>query len=168
MFLKPSALSPRWFALTRRGGRLSVFDIDWETQFVDSPHAQTTRLITRSFCDSFKNGWIGRQLPRLFKQHGMTDISITPQTIILEFPVRGAAPRWPSDARAAKAGLLSSADLERWWMHLRQAHQADTFFLESPDYASPARRAESIGTVFGKSAGTYANGSRPASAGNLV
>ncbi len=30
-----------------RGGRLSVFDFDWETQIVDSPYPETTRLITR-------------------------------------------------------------------------------------------------------------------------
>jgi len=36
----------------RPGGRLSVFDFDWETQFVDSPCQGTTRLIMRSFCDS--------------------------------------------------------------------------------------------------------------------
>jgi ubiquinone/menaquinone biosynthesis C-methylase UbiE len=48
-----------------RGGRLSVFDFDWETQIVDSPYLETTRLITRSFCGGFKNGWIGRRLPRI-------------------------------------------------------------------------------------------------------
>lgn len=28
------------------GGRMSVFDFDWETQFCDSPHKDTTRRIT--------------------------------------------------------------------------------------------------------------------------
>ena len=32
-----------------RGGRLSVFDFDWETQIVDSPYPETTRLITLLF-----------------------------------------------------------------------------------------------------------------------
>ena len=72
--------------VTRQGGRLSIFDFDWETQIVDSPYKETTRLITRSFCDSFKNGWIGRRLPRLFKHHGMKDISVTPQTIMISYP----------------------------------------------------------------------------------
>jgi ubiquinone/menaquinone biosynthesis C-methylase UbiE len=27
----------------RRGGRLSVFDFDWETQIIDSPYTQTGR-----------------------------------------------------------------------------------------------------------------------------
>ena len=110
----------------RRGGRLSVFDFDWETQIVDSPYTETTRLITRSFCDNFKNGWIGRRLPRLFKQHGMTDVSIAPQTIILNYPFLELL-LGGHLTRAQQAGLVSSADAERWWTNLREAHEAGTF-----------------------------------------
>ena len=110
----------------RRGGRLSVFDFDWETQIVDSPYTETTRLITRSFCDNFKNGWIGRRLPRLFKQHGMTDVSIAPQTIILNYPFLELL-LGGHLTRAQQAGVVSSADAERWWTNLREAHEAGTF-----------------------------------------
>jgi ubiquinone/menaquinone biosynthesis C-methylase UbiE len=113
--------------VTRRGGRLSVFDFDWETQIVDSPYRETTRLITRSFCDSFKNGWIGRRLPRLFKQHAMRDVSVTPQTIIISYPFLELL-LGGHVTRAQQAGVISSADAERWWTHLREAHDAGTFF----------------------------------------
>jgi ubiquinone/menaquinone biosynthesis C-methylase UbiE len=111
----------------RRGGRLSVFDFDWEAQIVDSPYTQTTRQITRSFCDSFKNGWIGRRLPRLFRQHAMTDVSITPRTIILSYPFSELL-LGGHVTRAQHAGALSPADVEQWWTHLREAHEAGTFF----------------------------------------
>ena len=110
----------------RPGGRLSVFDFDWETQIVDSPLVQTTRLITRSFCDSFKNGWIGRRLPRLFKQHAMRNISMTPQTIFISYPFLELL-LGGHLTRAQQAAAVSSADVERWWTHLRQAHDAGTF-----------------------------------------
>jgi len=42
--------------VVRPGGRLSVFDMDWETQFCDSPHREVTRKIALSFCDGMKNG----------------------------------------------------------------------------------------------------------------
>jgi ubiquinone/menaquinone biosynthesis C-methylase UbiE len=112
----------------RRGGRLSVFDFDWETQIIDSPYTQTTRQITRSFCDSFKNGWIGRRLPRLFKQHAMIDISITPQTVILSYPFAELL-LGGHLTRAQQAGVVSSADVEQWWIHLHGAHEAGTFFF---------------------------------------
>ena len=111
----------------RRGGRLSVFDFDWETQIVDSPYMETTRLITRSFCDSFKNGWVGRRLPRLFKQHDMKDISVTPQTIMISYPFLELL-LGGHVTRAQRAGVVSADDVEPWWTHLREAHHAGTFF----------------------------------------
>jgi len=111
----------------RRGGRLAVFDFDWETQIVDSPYVETTRLITRSFCDSFKNGWIGRRLPRLFKQHDMKGISVTPQTIMISYPFLELL-LGGHVTRAQQAGVVSADDAERWWTHLHEAHEAGTFF----------------------------------------
>ena len=110
-----------------RGGRLSIFDFDWETQIVHSPYKETTRAITRSFCDSFKNGWIGRRLPRLFKQHAMRDISVTPQTIIISYPFLELL-LGGHVTRAQQAGVVSADDAERWWRHLREAHDDGTFF----------------------------------------
>ena len=71
---------------------------------------ETTRLITHSFCDSFKNGWIGRRLPRLFEQHAMTDVRVSPQTIFFvgkapegvipgSIPLRGLSRRQGSSRR---------------------------------------------------------------------
>jgi SAM-dependent methyltransferase len=89
-----------------RGGRLSVFDFDWETQIVDSPYPETTRLITRSFCDSFKNGWIGRRLPRFQatwydrrNRHASHDHHF--------LPVPGASARRASRPRAASRRCVS-------------------------------------------------------------
>ncbi len=69
----------------RPGGRMAVHDFDWETQFCDSPYKDTTRKIALSFCDGMKNGWIGRCLPRLFRDVGMTDISVSFQTITVTY-----------------------------------------------------------------------------------
>jgi ubiquinone/menaquinone biosynthesis C-methylase UbiE len=110
----------------RPGGRLSVFDFDWETQFIDSPYPETTRLITRSFCDSFKNGWIGRRLPRLFKRHAMTDVLVTPRTVMITYPFLELL-LGGHVTRAQQAGALPPAEAERWWAHLREAHADGTF-----------------------------------------
>jgi len=113
--------------VTRRGGRLSVFETDFETLMVDSPHVQITRQIARSFCDSHKNGWMGRQLPRLLRHHGITELSVTPHTIVMTCPelellLGGHL------VRAQQAGVVTAADVERWWTHLRAAHETGTSF----------------------------------------
>ena len=111
----------------RPGGRMVVLDFDWESQFCDSPLKDTTRKIALSFCDGMKNGWIGRCLPRLFREFGMTDISVSFQTItvtydFLQLLLAGHV------ARAVAAGILSEQEADLWWTHLAQAN-AEGIFL---------------------------------------
>ncbi len=49
--------------VTRKGsGRITIFDPDWDTLVIDSKFKETTRRILQMRSDSFRNGWIGRQL----------------------------------------------------------------------------------------------------------
>jgi len=110
----------------RAGGRMAVQDFDWETQFCDSPHKDTTRKIALSFCDSMKNGWIGRRLPRLFREVGMIDVKVSFQTItvtyeFLELLLGGHV------ARAVASGILSGEEADLWWTNLAQAGAEGTF-----------------------------------------
>ena len=45
--------------VTRRGGQVVVFDLDWDTLIIDHPDKETTRTIVLSYSDSIRNGWIG-------------------------------------------------------------------------------------------------------------
>ncbi len=109
----------------RPGGRMAVQDFDWETQFCDSPYKDTTRKIALSLCDGLKNGWIGRRLPRLFREVGMTDVSVSLQTItvthdFLQLFLGGHV------ARAVSIGVLSEQEADLWWAHLAQANNEGT------------------------------------------
>jgi SAM-dependent methyltransferase len=113
--------------VTRPGGRLVVFDFDWDAAIVDSGCRDTTRVIMRSFADTIRNGWIGRQLPRRFRELGLTEIDVVPQMIFLhrEF----AQLLWGGHlTRAQEAGVLSPAEVERWWADLSRADGNGTFF----------------------------------------
>jgi ubiquinone/menaquinone biosynthesis C-methylase UbiE len=117
------------FEMTRvlkPGGRMSVFDFDWETQFCDSPHKETTRKITQSFCDGMRNGWSGRTLPRLFKANGMDEITVKPRTMFLTYPFLELL-LGGHVARACAAGLVSREEADQWWTHLAQANRAGVF-----------------------------------------
>ena len=108
------------------GGRMAVADFDWETQFCDSPHRDLTRRIALSFCDGMKNGWIGRQLPRLYGEIGMTEVAVSLQTVtvshdFLHLLLGGHV------ARAVSAGILSEQEANLWWSHLAQANAEGTF-----------------------------------------
>jgi ubiquinone/menaquinone biosynthesis C-methylase UbiE len=111
----------------RPRGRMAVHDFDWESLFCDSPFKDTTRKIANSFCDGMKNGWIGRQLPRLFREVGMTDVSLTFLTVTFPFSfvqllLGGHV------AQTVSAGTLSEQEANQWWTHLAQVSEEGTLF----------------------------------------
>ena len=69
--------------VTKPGGSVVIAEVDWETLIVDHPNAALTRKIMHHHCDDkHRNGWIGRQLPRLFKKTRL-DVYVVPAAIIL-------------------------------------------------------------------------------------
>lgn len=110
----------------RPGGRMAVHDFDWETQFCDSPYTETTRKIALSFCDGMKNGWIGRRLPRLFREVGMTDVALSFQTVTMPYDFLPLL-LGGHVARAVSGGVLSEHEADRWWTHLARANDQGTF-----------------------------------------
>lgn len=110
----------------RRGGRMAVLDFDWESQFCDSPYKETTRKIFISFCDGLKNGWIGRQLPRMFRAANMEDIAVTFRTVLLHYDFLQLL-LGGHIARAVSSGMISEGEADLWWTHLSRANREGTF-----------------------------------------
>jgi ubiquinone/menaquinone biosynthesis C-methylase UbiE len=114
--------------VVRPGGRVVVFDFDWDTVFVDSPYKETTRKIVQTFSDGIKHGWIGRSLPRLFHAAGLTEITCVPHAVRIYY----AFAQRLLDGHLAKAqatGILSADELTCWWEHLEKAEAAGQFHL---------------------------------------
>jgi SAM-dependent methyltransferase len=97
--------------VTRRGGRVAAMDFDWDTLIIDSLHKDATRLIARSFSDGIRHGWIGRQMPRLFREHGLMDVSIVPFQVFvpLEFLELLSADTCPRPITFLQIGAVSAA-----------------------------------------------------------
>jgi len=105
---------------------MAVHDFDWETQFCDSPYKEITRKIALSFCDGIKNGWIGRCLPRLFGEIGMTE-SRFPSTPSPP-PTISSNSFWVGTLLVpSPRDVLSEHEANLWWTHLAQASALGTF-----------------------------------------
>jgi SAM-dependent methyltransferase len=112
--------------VTRPGGRVSVFDFDWDTMFIDSPHRDVTRAVVRSFSDHMKNGWIGRQLSRLLRQSGFDDLTLHALALLVPFPFFELLAGGHL-ARMAASGAVPRRELDAWSADLAQAHAAGHF-----------------------------------------
>jgi ubiquinone/menaquinone biosynthesis C-methylase UbiE len=106
--------------VTRKGGRVVVFDFDWDTLIIDHPDKETTRTIVRSFSDSVQNGWIGRQLPRLFKEQHLEVLSLDPVQIFLHYALTELA-FGGHLAQLQASGTLTPGQAQQWWEYLRHA-----------------------------------------------
>jgi ubiquinone/menaquinone biosynthesis C-methylase UbiE len=109
-----------------RGGRLSVFDFDWETQVCDSPYKETTRKIALTFCDGMKNGWIGRRMPRLFASHGIADVAVQTATLFLTYEFLKLL-LGGHVARLHATGVVSREEANQWWTSLAAADRDGAF-----------------------------------------
>jgi ubiquinone/menaquinone biosynthesis C-methylase UbiE len=110
----------------RHRGCMAVHDFDWETQFCDSPYKDTARKIALSFCDGLKHGWIGRRLPRLFREIGMTEIAVSYKTVTITYDFLGLL-LGGHVAHAVSKGILPEQEANLWWTHLAQANAQGTF-----------------------------------------
>lgn len=116
--------------VVRSGARVVISEPDWETLVIDASDRALTRKILNFHCDSSCNGWIGRQLPALFKEVGLKDIGVDTNTLMLtdctsadkHLGVLSAA------MRAQQVGVISTNETANWISHLEQASQAGRFF----------------------------------------
>lgn len=108
--------------VTRPGGRIAVSDPDWGTMAVNGHDRALTRRILGFACDSAPDGWMGRQLPGLFREAGLQDVRVHSFLITLEeyasareiFGIERIA------HGAAQAGAISAQEAEGWLRSLQE------------------------------------------------
>jgi len=65
------------------GGLMCSFEHDWGTLLIDADDTLTARIISNLFSDSIRVGGMGRQLPRLFKEVGLSSVMVTGVPMIM-------------------------------------------------------------------------------------
>jgi ubiquinone/menaquinone biosynthesis C-methylase UbiE len=125
----------------RPGGRLAVFDYDFETLALDHPDRAATRAIVRHWVDNHREGWSGRQLRRRFAARGMTDLTITPHTVQMPYEFFRSSMEGTLTAAVESGALtMTAAEAEQWWRPLEEAARAGLFFAGLTGYVLGATR----------------------------
>jgi ubiquinone/menaquinone biosynthesis C-methylase UbiE len=117
--------------VAKPGARILVMEPDWETLAIDVPDKATTREIVNFICDRIvRNGWMGRQLPNLFRASGLTKVGIIANAIPLTDFIL-ADRLWGlmrNVERARKAGVITASESQAWIQSLKQAGRDNQFF----------------------------------------
>ncbi len=118
--------------VVRPGGRLVVSEPDLDSFVIDLPDQALTRRLLAFRSDSSVSPWIGRQLPRLFKQAGLVDVAVTPVPFLWDYQAAETVLGFPMLTRGAEAaGAITPAEAAAWLESLRRAADDGVFFCAS-------------------------------------
>jgi ubiquinone/menaquinone biosynthesis C-methylase UbiE len=117
--------------VARRGAPIVISEPDWETVVIDTPDRGLFRRLVAYDADRHPQGWIGRQLPRLFRDAGLTGVAITPHAVfITDYEVVKEGGALEERARAACAAkVISPAEEQRWLEHVASLRDRGEFWF---------------------------------------
>jgi hypothetical protein len=82
--------------------------------------------VLAAFRDSMAQPWVGRQLPRLFRQAGLSGLRAEPFTVLGPYELFHALLD-PAVTLLRDERIFSAAQASRWWAWLREQQNAGGF-----------------------------------------
>ncbi len=79
----PSAVIREIARVVRPGGRVVIFEPDWETFVVWPGNRDISRKILNYWCDSIPSGWVGRSVYSACSDAGLVHIDVQPLTLVI-------------------------------------------------------------------------------------
>jgi ubiquinone/menaquinone biosynthesis C-methylase UbiE len=135
----PPKLLAEMIRVARPGGRVVIFEVDADAFIFNVSDRALNRKVVHAICDSFRNGWIGRQMPALVGSSGLVDTFIIPYT--LTFPLTMLMMGLTGVLeRAQEAGVLTDDEVSRWLQQLEEAERQGSFFGASPGFFVGGRK----------------------------
>ena len=113
--------------VARPGARIVTADGDMDLTVIELSDRTLARKMIHAACDQMQQGWMGRQMPRLFKQAGLSDIRVDGRMMALDYTFFQMVYSGILQ-RAQAAGAVSAEELTRFWTALEQAEQEQRFF----------------------------------------
>lgn len=133
----PGAVVAELARVVRPGGTVVALEPDWGMFVVDSSLREIQRVLAGLWCDSFRNGWVGRRLARHLATAGLEEVAVRPRTLVVRRLGQADAifDLFATLDRAVAAGHVTTAQARSFRDEQKQADAAGffccalTFFL---------------------------------------
>ena len=125
--------------VTKIDGVVYVIEPDFETQTINLSDRGLVRKILQFDCDhETRNGWIGRELPQLFRACGLVDIDVETSVVIYE--PRSFSPYFLETAHSAfQNGVITTDELQVWRDEIHSLLDREELFCTISYFAAVGR-----------------------------
>ncbi|GIH05118.1 hypothetical protein Rhe02_31850 [Rhizocola hellebori] len=127
----PQAVVCELARIVRPGGLVGMAEPDWDTLVIDDEQVDLSRAFSRFLAGQVRNPDIGRRLPRLATQAGLTARQVIVNPVV--FDDFGSAEQLlglrRNSERAVTQGAISEADASKWLARLESGAFFATFAL---------------------------------------
>jgi ubiquinone/menaquinone biosynthesis C-methylase UbiE len=125
--------------VTKPGGAVAIIEPDFETVTINLGDRNLVRKVFHFDCDhNTKHGWIGRELPRLFKTRGLFDIAVEAGVVIFE--PKSFSSYFLEIGRAAREQqVITIGELEKWQQDIQRLLSRDELFCTISYYMTVGR-----------------------------
>lgn len=142
---RPGKVLSELIRVARPGGWIVILDNDWATLSVDTPEIDIERRFNRFVSEHYlSNGFSGRTLYRLFKNHGLADITVegfvnttTSYAAARQMMIYDKVEQAAVDNRAVNA-----EELRRYYASLDRADAEGTFFASLSGFIAVGRKPD--------------------------
>lgn len=127
---RPDQIMSEMTRVTRNRGIVLAAEPDWGTFVLYNGDAEMSDRLGRAFTNSFRNAFIGRELPRLFVACGLRNVSVRAHPLILA-DYRSASAVYDLErllSRCVSEHAISLAVAREWKARANEASDAGTFF----------------------------------------
>lgn len=136
---EPAAAMSEMVRVLHSGGKLVACEPDLETFVIDSRYRELTRRLLNFRFGQLQCGWVARHLPTLFKESGLTDISVEPRAMTYDFDL-GSHSLYGTLEHAVEAGVATVDEMSNWFSDLEWARDNGTFFCANMSYIVSGRK----------------------------
>ena len=128
--------------VARAGAQVVLWEADLETLVFDAPDRAVSRRIALFICDGFRNGAIGHELFRRFKQLGLQEVQAEPRIrAMTEFWLMESAFDLRASAqKAATAGIVTEREASDWIASLEASADERMFFAAVSGFLVSGRK----------------------------
>ena len=126
----PAAVIREMTRVLRKGGRLVVFEPDWDSFGIWPGKREITRKVLNFWCDHIPSGWVGRSVSSAFVEADLAAIEIKPIVLTLTdlnlanqvFDLENTI------SKAAASGIIDPGHADTLKTELRSAAASGRFF----------------------------------------